>query len=389
MAEAVALIVAAGRGERAHSGSGEGRPKQYWPLAGKPALRWAVDTFLPLSTAGIRVVIREEDCVHYESAMAGLPLKAAIIGGATRQDSVRLGLEAIAADGPSPDCVLIHDAARPLVSSALIERVLSALDRADAVAPLLRVSDTLRRKTKDGYAIVPRDDLFRAQTPQGFRFLPILDAHKKFADEAFTDDIALAERAGLHFVAVAGEDVNLKLTVTEDFVLAERLAVSALPDVRVGQGFDVHGFVPGDHVFLCGIRVPNDFALEGHSDADAGLHALTDAILGATADADIGAHFPPVDERWRGSASHVFLAHAASLVRGRGGVIAHADVTLICERPKIAPYREAMRARIAEILQIEIARVSVKATTTEGLGFTGRREGLAAQAVATVRLPGR
>jgi 2-C-methyl-D-erythritol 4-phosphate cytidylyltransferase / 2-C-methyl-D-erythritol 2,4-cyclodiphosphate synthase len=388
MTDVVALIVAAGRGERAHAGAGGERPKQYWPLVGKAVLRWAVDAFLPHS-ADVRVVIRAEDRAHYDAAMAGLSLKPAVIGGAARQDSVRLGLEAIAAESRAPDHVLIHDAARPLVSPELIKRVLAGLGEADAVAPMLSVSDTLRRKTKDGYSIVPRDDLFRAQTPQGFRFSPILEAHRRFAGEVFTDDIALAERAGLRFAPVAGDDMNLKLTVAEDFVLAEGLAASALPDIRIGQGFDVHGFVPGDHVFLCGVRVPHGFGLEGHSDADAGLHALTDAILGAIADADIGAHFPPADARWRGAASHLFLAHAASLVRARGGVIAHADVTLICERPKIAPYREAMRARIAEILAVDVARVSVKATTTEGLGFAGRREGLAAQAVATIRLPAR
>ena len=394
MAETTALIVAAGRGERAHRGAsvlpsgGAERPKQYRLLAGKPVLRWAVEAFLP-HAAGVRVVIREEDRALYQSAMTGLTLKAAIIGGTTRQESVHLGLEAIAAESPEPRCVLIHDAARPLVSSELIERVAGALDRADAVAPLLRVSDTLRRKTGEHYSLVPRDDLFRAQTPQGFRYSAILEAHRKFANEGFTDDIALAEHAGLRFAAVMGEEMNLKLTVVEDFSLAEGLAASVLADVRIGMGFDVHRFVPGDHVFLCGVEVPHDFGLEGHSDADAGLHALTDAILGAIAAGDIGAHFPPADARWRAAASHLFLAHAASLVRDRGGAIAHADVTLICETPKIAPYREAMRARIAEILAVDLARVSVKATTTEGLGFAGRREGVAAQATATIRLPTR
>jgi 2-C-methyl-D-erythritol 4-phosphate cytidylyltransferase/2-C-methyl-D-erythritol 2,4-cyclodiphosphate synthase len=309
----------------------------------------------------------------------------AVIGGATRQQSVRNGLEALA--GSAPRNVLIHDGARPLVSSAMIERVIRALDGTEAAAPILGVSDTLRRKTAEGYEILPRDDLFRAQTPQGFRFAAILDAHRKFAHETFTDDIALAERAGLSFAAVAGEEMNLKLTTSEDFVLAERLAFSALPDVRTGTGYDVHRFTAGDHVFLCGVKLPHEFALEGHSDADAGLHALTDAILGALASGDIGSHFPPTDERWRGAASHIFLAHAASLVRERGGVVAHVDVTLICERPKVAPYREAMRVRVAEILGIDLGRVAVKATTTEGLGFTGRREGIAAQAVATIRLP--
>jgi 2-C-methyl-D-erythritol 4-phosphate cytidylyltransferase/2-C-methyl-D-erythritol 2,4-cyclodiphosphate synthase len=282
---------------------------------------------------------------------------------------------------------LIHDGARPLVSPGLISRVTDALENADAVAPLIGVSDTLRRKTEGGYGIVPREELLRAQTPQGFRFAAILDAHRRFAGESVTDDFALAQRAGLSLAQVAGEEINIKLTNAEDFTLAQRLATSALPDIRTGMGFDVHRFAPGNAVWLCGVKVPHDFGLEGHSDADAGLHALTDAILGALASADIGAHFPPTDERWRGAPSHLFLSHAASLVRDQGGVISHVDVTLICERPKVAPHREAMRARIGEILGIELARISVKATTTEGLGFAGRREGIAAQAVATIRLP--
>jgi 2-C-methyl-D-erythritol 4-phosphate cytidylyltransferase/2-C-methyl-D-erythritol 2,4-cyclodiphosphate synthase len=234
---------------------------------------------------------------------------------------------------------------------------------------------------------VPREGLLRAQTPQGFRFAAILDAHRKFAHESVTDDFALAERAGLSLATVAGDAMNLKLTTPEDFALAERLAAPQLPDIRTGQGFDVHRFAEGDHVWLCGVKIAHAFGLEGHSDADAGLHALTDALLGALGDGDIGIHFPPTDERWRGAPSHLFLAHAATLVRERSGKIAHVDVTLICERPKVAPHRDAMRARIAEIIGIDVSRVSVKATTTEGLGFTGRREGIAAQAIATIRLP--
>ena len=388
MAETVALIVAAGRGERAQpEDPARGLlPKQYWPLAGKSVLRRAVEAFLGHpAVSSVQLVIRDEDRAHYESAMAGLKLRPPVIGGPTRQESVHRGLEALSASAPAR--VLIHDGARPFVSTALIAGVSGALDNAEAAAPLLGVADTLRRKAGAHYTIVPREDLFRAQTPQGFRFAAILAAHRKFASETVTDDFALAERAGLSTVAVAGEEMNLKLTTAEDFALAERLAASALPDIRTGMGFDVHRFVAGDHVWLCGVKVPHESGLEGHSDADVGLHALTDAILGALACADIGAHFPPTDERWRNAASHQFLAHAASLLRERGAIVAHADVTLICERPKIAPYRDAMRARIAEILGIDIARVSVKATTTEGLGFTGRREGIAAQAVATIRGP--
>ena len=235
--------------------------------------------------------------------------------------------------------------------------------------------------------MVPRNSLVRAQTPQGFRFEKIWDAHRRFAGEPATDDLALAERASLTIAAVAGEETNIKLTTADDFIAAERIALSSLLDVRTGSGFDAHRFGPGDHVWLCGVKIAHDYELVGHSDADVGLHALTDAVLGALGAADIGEHFPPSEERWRGAPSHLFLEHAALLVRKRGGIIAHADVTLICERPKLAPHRDAMRARIAEILEIDIGRVSVKATTSDGLGFTGRSEGIAAQAVATIRLP--
>jgi 2-C-methyl-D-erythritol 4-phosphate cytidylyltransferase/2-C-methyl-D-erythritol 2,4-cyclodiphosphate synthase len=296
------------------------------------------------------------------------------------------GLEALA--HRKPDYVLIHDAARPLVSRGVIDRVIVALEAgADGAVPLLPVADTLRKKQDGKWVTVPRDGLLRAQTPQGFRFTKIFEAHRRFAKEDVTDDMALAEMAGLHVEAVAGEDSNMKVTNPEDFALAEMQLRARLGESRTGMGYDVHRFAPGDHVWLCGVKVPHDHALEGHSDADAGLHALTDAILGAIGEGDIGQHFPPSDERWRGAPSWTFLDHAASLVHGRGGAIVHCDVTIICERPKVGPHREAMRARIAEILKLDPSRVSVKATTTEGLGFEGRREGLAAQAVATVRLP--
>jgi 2-C-methyl-D-erythritol 4-phosphate cytidylyltransferase/2-C-methyl-D-erythritol 2,4-cyclodiphosphate synthase len=330
------------------------------------------------------VVIRERDREHLLEATDGLALGAPIFGGATRQESVRNGLEAIAA--ASPDRVLIHDAARPFVSAALIARVTQALERVDAAAPFLPVTDTLRMASPDGYVPLSRDNLVRAQTPQGFRFDAILEAHRRFAAEEVTDDVALAERAGLSFAAVLGEESNLKVTTPDDFSLAERLARGA-SETRTGTGFDVHRFAPGDHVWLCGIKVPHQLSLEGHSDADVGLHALTDAILGAIGAGDIGMHFPPTDERWRGAPSHRFLGHALALLRERGGEVVHVDVTLICERPKIGPHRDAMRAKIAEILEVVATRVSVKATTTEGLGFTGRGEGIAAQAIATIRLP--
>jgi 2-C-methyl-D-erythritol 4-phosphate cytidylyltransferase/2-C-methyl-D-erythritol 2,4-cyclodiphosphate synthase len=390
MRETVALIVAAGRGERAGArGIAAEFPKQYRDLAGMPVLRHSIRAFLSqISPAAVFVVIRDEDRARCESAVAGLIQQAPITGGPARQDSVRLGLMGIARNG-MPGKVLIHDAARPFVSPAVIARVIAGLDSADAVAPMIRVSDTLRRKTGSAFTLLPRDDIFRTQTPQGFNFSAILDAHLRFAGEVFTDDVALAERAGMRVLEVEGEEMNLKLTTPADFELGQRLASPALADIRMGSGFDVHRFGTGDHVWLCGIKLPHDFGLEGHSDADAGLHALTDAVLGAIGAGDIGGHFPPSEERWRGASSDQFLRHAASLVRELGGIIAHADVTLICERPRIAPHREAMRQRIAEIVAIDVGRVSVKATTTEGLGFTGRREGLAAQAVATIRLPAR
>jgi 2-C-methyl-D-erythritol 4-phosphate cytidylyltransferase/2-C-methyl-D-erythritol 2,4-cyclodiphosphate synthase len=379
MPSVAVLIVAAGKGERA----GLDAPKQYAPLAGKALLRWTAETFA--GTGVLQIVIgadQEESC---RTALGGLAHLAPVTGGATRQDSVRAGLEALAKD--APDFVLIHDAARPLVPRAVIARVVVALESgADAAIPMLALADTLRKREGDGWTLVARDGLYRAQTPQGFRFDAILKAHRDHAGAGLTDDMALAERAGLKIEMVEGDEKNIKVTRKEDFTMAEQL-LAARGDVRVATGYDVHRFAPGDHVWLCGVKVPHDFSLEGHSDADAGLHALTDAILGCIGAGDIGQHFPPTDERWRGASSDKFLAHAAGLVAARGGMVSHVDVTLICERPKIGPHREAMAARVAEILGIEISRVSVKATTTEGLGFTGRREGLAAQAIATVRLP--
>ena len=377
------LVVAAGRGERA----GGALPKQYAPLLSKPILRWTLEAFAahPRVTA-IQVAIGPDQDKAYDETVRGLDLLAPIAGGETRQESVRRGLEALAS--VAPDIVLIQDGARPLVSAKLIDGVIAALEAgADAAVPLLAVADTLKRNEAGKWTTVPRDGLHRAQTPQGFKFVKILRAHRHFAAQDVTDDMALAELAGLQIAAVAGEDSNMKVTTPEDFALAEGHLRARLGESRTGMGYDVHRFAPGDHVWLCGVKVAHDYALEGHSDADAGLHALTDAILGAIGEGDIGQHFPPTDERWRGAPSWKFLDHAASLVREKGGAIAHCDVTIICERPKVGPHREAMRARIAEILKLEIGRVSVKATTTEGLGFEGRREGLAAQAVATVRLP--
>ena len=331
----------------------------------------------------VRVVIGPGQETFYKTA---LPEGAApLTGGARRQDSVRLGLEALAAD--APDFVLIHDAARPLVSRKLIESVIDTLEKgARGAVPMLPVADTLRRREGEVWSPVSRDNLYRAQTPQGFAFADILQAHRLHATTDVTDDFEMARLAGLRIEAVPGEETNLKVTTEKDFALAEKL-LGNTGETRSAMGYDAHRFTEGDHVWLCGVKVPHDHGLEGHSDADAGLHALTDAVLGCIGAGDIGQHFPPSDERWRGAPSWKFLDHANSLVKERGGRVLHCDVTLICERPKIGPHREAMRARIAEILEIAPDRVSVKATTTEGMGYTGRREGLAAQAVATVQLP--
>jgi 2-C-methyl-D-erythritol 4-phosphate cytidylyltransferase/2-C-methyl-D-erythritol 2,4-cyclodiphosphate synthase len=383
MSGVAVLVVAAGRGERA----GGSIPKQYASLLGKPILRWTLEAFARHPRiVGIQVAIGPDQAEYYRAAVQGLELLPIITGGAARQETVRRGLEALAS--VAPDVVLIQDAARPLPSRTLIDAVIAALDNgADAAVPLLAVADTLKRKDDGKWTTVSREGLHRAQTPQGFRFAKILRAHRHYAAQELTDDMALAELAGLHITAVAGEDSNMKVTTPEDFSLAEAHLRARLGESRTGMGYDVHRFAPGDHVWLCGVKVPHDHALEGHSDADAGLHALTDAILGAIGAGDIGQHFPPSDERWRGAPSWKFLDHAATLVRDKGGVIVHCDVTIVCERPKVGPYRDAMRARVAEILKLDVARVSVKATTTEGLGFEGRREGLAAQAIATVRLP--
>lgn len=382
MPSCIALIVAGGSGQR----FGAERPKQYHHLAGQPVLRRTVDAFLHHpAVSGVQVVIQPAHRDLYDQAIAGLDLPAPVAGGATRQESVRNGLEAL----PSPDLVLIHDAARPLVAAGTIQAVVDALADAPGALAAVPLADTLKRGDGDLVAgTVDRTALWRAQTPQGFRYPQILAAHRAAAGLDLTDDAAVAERAGLAVRLVPGREENFKVTTQDDLTRAERLLMQGLGDVRTGTGFDVHRFVEGDAVQLCGIAVPHDRALLGHSDADVGLHALTDALLGAIGDGDIGSHFPPSDARWRGADSGAFLRHAAALVRGRGGVIAHVDVTVICERPKVGPHRAAMVARIADLLAIAADRVSVKATTTERLGFTGRGEGIAAQAVATVRLPG-
>ena len=386
MTRCTALIVAGGRGSR----FGGPLPKQYALLDGEPVLRRTISVFRDTPAIDrVLVVIGAEDDARYEAATQGLGLPPAVRGGSSRQQSVLNGLEALAAT--PPEFIAIHDAARPFVRPADIEACLIAAsaDGIDGAILGIPLADTLKRVGAGGTiaATVPRRDLWRAQTPQVFRFAPLLAAHRAAAslatDEtiALTDDAAVAERAGLTLVMVPGNEDNRKITTTAD------LASSAM-ETRTALGFDVHGFAPGNAVMLGGVAIPHGQTLAGHSDADVALHALTDAVLGTIAAGDIGKHFPPSDPQWRGASSDRFLRHAVDLVTARGGRIVHLDVTIVCEAPKVGPHREAMVTSIAAIAGIAAQRVSVKATTTEGLGFTGRREGIAAQAIATVELPG-
>jgi 2-C-methyl-D-erythritol 4-phosphate cytidylyltransferase/2-C-methyl-D-erythritol 2,4-cyclodiphosphate synthase len=381
-----ALIVAAGQGRRA----GAAAPKQYAPIGGKAVLARTLGVFLDRPTVDLAmVVIAAADRRLYDWAIAGGHPKvvAPAFGGSTRQRSVLNGLRALKPHAPLR--VLIHDGVRPFVPPDLIDRVLGALEHSPAAIAAVPLADTLKRAGPGlrVEATLDRQGLWRAQTPQAFRFEDILAAHEAAVAagrEDLTDDAAVAEWAGIPVELVEGSEANVKLTTPDDLALAAGRAGTA--DVRTGQGFDVHRFTAGDHVWLCGVRLAHTHALKGHSDADAALHALTDALLGAIGHGDIGEHFPNADPRWKDVPSHVFLADAASRVRSRGGTIANVDVTILCEAPRIAPHRGAMRARVADILGIDLGRVAVKATTTEGLGFTGRREGIAALATATVVL---
>lgn len=370
----IALIVAAGSGSRA----GGDIPKQFREVDGKAVLAHGYDRLAGHpAIGGVRVVIGADQEDRFARALAGRPLCAPIIGGKTRQQSVRLGLEAIDDDGGA-DIVLIHDAARPFVSSEVIDRLLAACSDGDAAIPAIPVTDSLATPEGGG---VRREDFVAVQTPQAFGFEDILAAHRSWArpDDA-TDDAEIARAAGISVAIVEGDRSLRKLTFEEDFTTRP----DAAPRIRVGMGYDVHAFAPGDHLWLGGVKIAHDRALAGHSDADVVLHALTDAILGAIGEGDIGTHFPPSDPQWKGAASDRFLTHASALAAARGLVVGHCDVTVVCEAPKIGPHREAMRARIAEILAIAPAAVSIKATTTEKLGFTGRGEGIAAQAIATL-----
>lgn len=380
---AVAVIVAGGSGSR----FGGPVPKQYLPLAGLPVIRHTALAFLHHpQVSRVLVVIRPEDDALARAALEGLDIAAFIPGGADRQASVLAGL--VAAQAYSPATVLIQDAARPLVSETMISAALNALQTHDGAVPALPVTDTLKRAEAGRIGgTLPREGLYRAQTPQCFRFDAILAAHRAAIGLSLTDDAAVAEAAGLTVALTPGDEAALKITTSGDLHRAALLLCPPDADTVTGTGFDVHAFDEGSFVTLCGVKIPHSMGLSGHSDADVALHALTDAILGAIADGDIGAHFPPSDMRWKGADSGHFLRHALDLAARRGARLVHCDITLICEAPKIGPHREAMRASLQKLTGLPLARLSVKATTTEKLGFTGRREGIAAQAAATLRLP--
>ena len=394
----IALIVAAGRGHRV----GGPLPKQYRELSGRSILSYSVAAFAALpAISAVRVVIHPDDATLYRQALSALDtdkLLSPVAGGATRLDSVRLGLESLSEEAPG--AVLIHDGARPLVSGEVIGRSLDALHDSIGAIAALPLSDSLKRAMPDGKMIdtdVARDGLWRAQTPQTFRFADILAAHRAAVGQDATDDAGVAERHGIAVALVAGDEENIKITTEADMTRAEQIlhdrsggapANGQEWRVKVGLGYDVHRFSEdGDHLMLCAVRVPFERGVASHSDGDVALHALVDAILGALGDGDIGVHFPPSDEKWRDAKSELFVAHAVKLLTAKQGHLDHVDITLICERPKLSVYRDEMRNRLASLLGLPLSGVSLKATTTERLGFTGRAEGIAAQAVATLRLP--
>ena len=385
-----AVIVAAGAGVRA----GGETAKQWRTLAGKPVLRWSVEALLDAGAAEVVVVTSPAAATLCDEALAGLSGWRRVDGGAERIDSVRAGLAALA--GRAAEAVLVHDAARPLVTTAHVEALLAALADAEGALPALPVPDTLKRADAQGRVIatVDRAGLFRAQTPQAFRFDALVRAYAAWHGGAATDDAAVVEAAGGRVVLIPGDPRLLKLTYPEDFPMAEAYAAAtssasapARTAFRTGTGLDAHVFGPGDHLMICGVRIPHTHGFVAHSDGDVGLHALTDAVLGAMALGDIGDHFPPTDPQWKGAASDQFLLHALKLMGERGGRVVNADITLVCERPKVKPHRETMRARVAELLGLPLDRVSVKATTMERMGFTGREEGMVAQAAVSIEAP--
>ncbi len=394
----IVIVVGAGRGSRA----GEGLPKQYRTIGGETIVRRCLKAFLAHpDVSAVCPVIHSDDRDLFTQSASGLDVLPVVLGGDTRQSSVFNGLSAIA--HLEPDYVLIHDAARPFVSQTMISAVIGALNDYPGAIPALRVVDTLKSsRTGDNQRLIDttrsRDGLWRAQTPQGFRYGDIMSAHEQCASEPghsnkHSDDASIAESCGLDVVMVDGDERNIKLTTPADFERAETLfgqleiQRESQRETRTGMGFDVHRFCPGDHVILCGVDIPHDQSLAGHSDADVAMHALCDALYGCIGGGDIGAHFPPDQEKWRGVASKVFLLHAAQQVLDAGGTISNLDLTIICERPKIGPHREAMQGALAAILGLDASRINIKATTTERLGFTGRAEGIAAQAIATISLP--
>ncbi len=383
-----AVIVAGGRGHRA----GAGKPKQYRQISGEPLLRRTLRAFHEhRAVSRIVPVIHGDDAADYAAASRGIDKKCLppVFGGATRQLSVFAGLKAI--ETAAPDFVLVHDAVRPLLSQALLDRAIETAKTASAAVPVVPVTDTVKRVDASGNvaATLDRNELRLTQTPQIFSFAKLLDAHRRAAAQGlqdFSDDASLAEWAGISVATFPGEPGNMKFTTADDFLRAEALS-GILYEFRNGSGFDVHAFGPGDHVTLGGVKIPHTKGLTGHSDADVLLHALTDAIFGAIGEADIGTHFPPSDEKWRGASSDRFLRHAIELLQKTGGQLVNLDATLLCEAPKVGPHRDAMRASIATIAGVDASRVAVKATTTERLGFLGRGEGIAAMASATVRIP--
>jgi 2-C-methyl-D-erythritol 4-phosphate cytidylyltransferase/2-C-methyl-D-erythritol 2,4-cyclodiphosphate synthase len=379
-----AIIVAGGSGQRA----GSGLAKQWRQVGGQPVLRWSVAAMLQAGAKPIIVVIPRGAEAEAKAALTGLEGWQSVIGGASRTDSVRAGLSALKPNPHPIASVLIHDAARPFVTAKHIGALLDRLLDAEGAVPTLAMADSLKRQDPDGYLTASeRDGIYRVQTPQAFRFDALVKAYDALPPhDEMTDDAGVLEAAGGRVLAVPGDPMLFKLTYPEDFAMAEALAGTRRA-VRTGQGIDAHRFGAGEDLWLCGVKIDHEMGLIGHSDADAGLHSLTDAILGAIGEGDIGDHFPPSDPQWRGVASEVFLRHAANLVQAKGGIIINVDLTLICERPKIKPHRQAMRERVAEILCLPVDRVSIKATTTEKMGFTGREEGLAAQAIASIDMP--
>ena len=375
-----AIVVAAGSGSRA----GAGVSKQWRKVAGKPVARWSVEAFLAAGARTVVAVVPETEMDVARTILGDLPKVILTPGGETRAQSVTRGLAALS---DADEVVMVHDAARPFLNIAHVQALLEALKDVDGAILALPVADTVKRELAANIETAPRDGLWRAQTPQAFRTAPLKAAYAAWSDaQAPTDDAGVMEAVGGIVRLVPGDPMLFKLTYPEDFAMAERLAGAARV-TRTGQGIDAHRLGPGDGVWLCGVKIAHDRELIGHSDADAGLHAITDAILGAIGEGDIGDHFPPTDPQWKGAPSHIFLAHAAELVRQKGGSLVNVDVTLVCEKPKIKPHRQAMREKLSEILGLPVDRISVKATTTEGMGYTGREEGILAQAIASVETP--